>query len=197
MAGGPSLRLEPPSALLSDADRLGAELTGDPMAAMAMLTTITALTTQDPTVVTAAGATLPPRLTMLAPNIGQRVAALDGRMRQPGPPAPWAYQPVPSAVPVMLGPFTLTTPLQPGQATAPAPTPVPAARYPVVAPPPPAYMPFTPPMGPVPVGAPYPTQATDSSAYPQPPVSPAYPPVYPPPPAYPYPATPVAPVPPS
>ena len=184
MAGGPSLRLEPPSALLSDADRLGAELTGDPMAAMAMLTTITALTTQDPTVATAAGATLPPRLTMLAPNIGQRVAALDGRMRQPGPPAPWAYQPVTSALPVMLGPFTLTTPLQPGQATAPAPTPVPAARYPVVAPPPPAYMP---PMGPVPIGAPYapyPNQATDSSAYPQPP---AYPPTYPYPPAAPTP----------
>jgi len=177
--------------LLSDADRLGAELTGDPMAAIAMLTTASALTTQDPTMATVAGATLPPRMTLLTLGVGQRVAALDALMRRAGPRAPWAYQPVPSAAPVMLGPFTLTTPLQPGQANAPAPTPVPAARYPVVAPPPPVYPPFALPMpypAPVPVGAPslaYPQPGADSSAYPQAPAYPApYPQAYPQAPAY-------------
>ncbi len=85
--------------LFSDADKLGAELTGDPMAAMAMLTTVSALTTQDPTVMTVAGATLPPRMALLTPGVGQRVTTLDALMRQPGPRAPWAYQLSPAPCP--------------------------------------------------------------------------------------------------
>ena len=55
----------------------------------------------------------------------QRMVRLDALLRQPGPRAPWAYQPVPSMTPVFFGPFSLTVPYQPS-----TPGPVPQTRYP-------------------------------------------------------------------
>ena len=101
------------------ADRFAVDLTGDPMALMVALNTVAALNglAQD-------------RRFAYYPSTAERVAALDGLMRQPGPRAPWAYAPVPAVAPVWQGPYSLTVPLQ----AAPPPAPVPAARYPVAAP---------------------------------------------------------------
>jgi hypothetical protein len=101
------------------ADRFAVELTGDPMALMVVLNTVAAL-----------NGLAPDRRIAYYPSTAERVAALDGLMRQPGPRAPWAYAPVPAVAPVWQGPYSLTVPLQ----AAPPPGPVPTVRYPVVAP---------------------------------------------------------------
>lgn len=101
-----------------DADRYGAELTGDPLAAMVAITTLNALNAMPANV-----------RTSVQPSAIDRMAALELLLRQPGPRAPWAYQPVPSSVPVLLGANAITVPLN----QAPPPAPVPATRYPVVA----------------------------------------------------------------
>lgn len=101
------------------ADRFAVELTGDPLALMVALNTVAAL-----------NGLAPDRRIAYYPSTAERVATLDGLMRQPGPRAPWAYAPVPAVAPVWQGPYCLTVPLQ----AAPPPGPVPTARYPVAAP---------------------------------------------------------------
>jgi hypothetical protein len=101
------------------ADRFAVDLTGDPMALKVALNTVAAL-----------NGLAPDRRIAYYPSTAERVAALDGLMRQPGPRAPWAYMPVPAVAPVWQGPYSLTVPLQ----AAPPPGPVPTARYPFAAP---------------------------------------------------------------
>jgi hypothetical protein len=95
-------------------DRYAAELTGDPLALLVALNTLTALNAMSPE----------KRLGGF-PTIVERVRALDAIVHEPGPRAPWATRPVPSVVPVSLGPYQVTVPL----ANAPPPAAVPAVRY--------------------------------------------------------------------
>jgi hypothetical protein len=88
--------------LTLDADRYCAELTGDPAALIVLLHTTIAL-----------DAASRQRQRLWRPPIEVRVAALDALMRAPGPHASWASAPVPAIAPVILGPYTLTVPLQP------------------------------------------------------------------------------------
>ncbi|MFI5275064.1 MAG: hypothetical protein ACHQ4H_18695 [Ktedonobacterales bacterium] len=102
-------------------DRLAAEVTGDPLAIMVGMNTLTTLN--------GASGELSNAGLQLTP-LGDRMRALDAWMQQPGPRAPWAYQPVPSRWPVTVGTYLLTAPLE----SAPPPVPVPPAPYPSVAP---------------------------------------------------------------
>lgn len=104
------------------ADARAAAITGDPLALMVGLNTLSALS----------GAPTDRRLAYY-PSTAERVAALDALLRQPGPRAPYAWQLVPSIVPVFVGPYCLTVPLAPTPQT--APVPVPAGPHPVVMPP--------------------------------------------------------------
>jgi hypothetical protein len=104
------------------ADARAVALTGDPLGLMVALNTLSALSGM-PT----------DRHLGYIPSIAERVAALDALLRQPGPRAPYAAQPVPSLMPVYVGPYCLTVPLAAGAPSAPAP--VPAGAYPIVMPP--------------------------------------------------------------
>jgi Zn-dependent protease with chaperone function len=152
-----------------DCDRFSAHLTGDPLAMAVVLHTI----------ITLIGYPLKQR-SRTHPTFSQRQQAMMQLLYQPGPRAPWAYVPVPSAVPYVDPPFTYTVPLDQ------APPPAPAQAHPPMAPPP-----FAPvaPYPPLPPYLPVPAYA-GMPLYPSyPPYAPAgvYPPVppYAPAPAYP------------
>lgn len=81
-------------------------LTGDPLALMVALHTVGALR----------GNTA---------EMAKRISRLDALLKQPGPRAPWADAPVPSAIPLVVGGRTLTAPLD----SAPTPFDVPIAPY--------------------------------------------------------------------
>jgi hypothetical protein len=89
------------------ADCYAAELIGDPLAVLVALHTMGELRGQS-------GA------------MSARIQRLDALRQRPGPWAPWADLPVPSAVPFVLDGRTLTTPLDSAQ----PPAPVPAEPYP-------------------------------------------------------------------
>lgn len=110
------------------ADARVAAIVGDPLALMVALNTLNALS----------GAPNDRRLGYL-PSTVERVAALDTLLRQPGPRAPFAWQLVPSIVPVYVGPYCLTVPLAAAAQSVPAP--LPAGPYPIVMPPAAAPMP--------------------------------------------------------
>lgn len=95
-------------------DRYAAELTGDPLALLVALNTLTALNAMS----------IEKRIGGF-PSIAERVRALDALLYQPGPRAPWATRPVPSVVPVTLGAYPVTIPL----GDAPPPGEVPAVPY--------------------------------------------------------------------
>ena len=130
-------------ALLMDGDRQSAALTGDPLAVMALLNTVTVLAAVNP---------WQPRQQL--PTTAARVTALDAWRAQPGPRAPWAAHPVPSAAPMQLGPYVFTVPLTVAARDA-TPPPVPAAPYPIIMPSMPPGS-FIPPMQPSPPAAPAP-----------------------------------------
>lgn len=103
------------------ADARTVALTGDPLGLMVALNTLSALD----------GIPTDRRIGYLPSSAG-RITALDALLRQPGPRAPYAAQPVPSIVPVFVGPYCLTVPLT---AAAPsAPVPVPTGPYPIMMP---------------------------------------------------------------
>jgi hypothetical protein len=131
--------------LLTDGDRQSAALTGDPLAVMALLNTVTVLSSANPW-----------QPVQQLPTTAARITALDALRAQPGPRAPWAAYPVPSVAPMPLGPYVFTVPLTP-EARDATPPPVPAAPYPLAMPPMPPgmVMPPTPPSPPaVPVPLP-------------------------------------------
>ena len=134
--------------LLTDGDRQSAALTGDPLAVMALLNTVTVLSSANPW-----------QPVQQLPTTAARITALDALRAQPSPRAPWAAYPVPSVAPMQLGPYVFTVPLTPAARDA-TPPPVPAAPYPLAMPPMPpgsvmAPMPPTPPTPPaVPVPPP-------------------------------------------
>jgi Zn-dependent protease with chaperone function len=143
-------------------DRFSANLTGDPLAMAVALHTIISLI----------GYPLRQR-SRTHPTFDQRQQALMQLLHLPGPRVPWAYAPVPSAVPFFAPPFSYTVPLD--QAPPPAPVQVPPFVMPAFAPPPFA----PPPMYPVPYPG-YPANPLPAP-YPYPPAPPAgiYPPVPP------------------
>ncbi len=154
-------------------DRFSANLTGDPLAMAVALHTI----------ITLIGYPLRQR-SRTHPTFDQRQQALMQLLHLPGPRVPWAYAPVPSAIPFVAPPFSYTVPLD--QAPPPAPVQAPPFAMPPFAPPPvypvpyPAY-----PANPMPAPYPYPPAGI------YPPVPPYVPaPVYGGPPVYPGPGVP-------
>lgn len=125
------------------ADARAAAFIGDPLALMVALNTLSAL-----------NGTPTDRRVANLPSTTERVAALDTLLRQPGPRAPFAWQLVPSIVPVYVGPYCLTVPL--ASVLPSVPTPVPAKQYPIVMSPVAAP---TPPVAPMPASAPAPYAA--------------------------------------
>jgi hypothetical protein len=89
-------------------ERFAAGLTGDPLAIMVALHTLLAIHMAPPS------------------RASQRLNLLEQLRGQPGHWAPWADNPVPSAIPLVWNGHTLTAPLE----SAPPPAPVPTAPYP-------------------------------------------------------------------
>jgi Zn-dependent protease with chaperone function len=152
-------------------DRFSANLTGDPLAMAVVLHTI----------ITLVGYPLRQR-SRTHPTFEQRQRELMHLLHLPGPRAPWAYAPVPSAIPFVAPPFTYTVPLD--QAPAPAPVqPPPFQALPPAAPQPVYPVPY-PPYPANPAAALYGNQP--AGIYPPvPPYVPAPAPVYGGPPTYP------------
>ncbi|HLY32653.1 MAG TPA: hypothetical protein VKQ36_16645, partial [Ktedonobacterales bacterium] len=101
-------------------DQAAVALCGDPLALMAVLLTTTLL----------GGGDINRRVTVNALSTRDRITALEQALRQPGPFAPWAFQPIPCIVPLQVGPYALSVPLTPEAKAMPPATLVPMARYP-------------------------------------------------------------------
>lgn len=125
-----------------DADRASMDLVGDPLALLAALYLIWDYPCGG----------LQRRLVNNTDS-QQRVVAVQQRLSVPGPFAPWFSYPIPSPIPIMVGPYLLSVPPTPEMISASAP-PVPTTRYPISAPLPFAPVPYAPaPIAPMPVSS--------------------------------------------
>lgn len=100
------------SHLVAAADSYAAWLSGDPLALIVALNTLNAI-----------NGLSPQRALGRHPSLASRVVALAQLARQPGPRAPFAAQPVPSAVPIALDGRLVTVPLDQAPPAAHAPAP--------------------------------------------------------------------------
>ncbi|GEM_PF-3802113 len=100
-------------------DRDAVALCGDPLALMAVLLTVTMLQGND----------INRRITTTTLSTRDRITTLQQALTQPGPFAPWAFQPIPCLIPLQMGPYALSTPLTPEAKAMPPTGPVPWARW--------------------------------------------------------------------